>query len=108
MLFRSVPFFGGVFLERALDTSAAVFRFDFAMFARGSACLPLGGMEAIPRQLAAALPGIWYSSELTEFQGVKDDPWEGIKLEGGVLHVTDAPGCGVTPKEGSGLPRAKR
>jgi len=51
-----VPFFGGVFLERELDTSADVFRFDFAMFARGSACLPHGGMEAIPRQLAAALP----------------------------------------------------
>lgn len=58
-------------------------------------------------QLAAALPGIWYSSELTEFQGVKGDPWEGIKLIGGVLHVTDAPGCGVTPKDGSGLPRMK-
>jgi phytoene dehydrogenase-like protein len=51
-----VPFFGGVFLERALDTSADVFRFDFAMFARGSASLPRGGMDAIPRQLAAALP----------------------------------------------------
>jgi phytoene dehydrogenase-like protein len=51
-----VPFFGGVFLERELDTSADVFRFDFAMFARGSACLPHGGMDAIPRQLAAALP----------------------------------------------------
>jgi phytoene dehydrogenase-like protein len=52
-----VPFFGGVFLERGLDTSSDVFRFDFAMFARGSACLPHGGMDAIPRQLAAALPG---------------------------------------------------
>jgi phytoene dehydrogenase-like protein len=51
-----VPFFGGVFLERGLETSADVFRFDFAMFARGSACLPRGGMHSIPRQLAAALP----------------------------------------------------
>jgi len=51
-----VPFFGGVFLERALDTSATVFLFDFAMFALGSACLPRGGMDAIPRHLAAALP----------------------------------------------------
>ena len=51
-----VPFFGGVFLERSLDTAAAVFLFDFAMFSLGRACLPRGGMDAIPRQLAAGLP----------------------------------------------------
>ena len=51
-----VPFFGGVFLERPLDTASPVCLFDFAMFALGSACLPRGGMEAIPRQLAAGLP----------------------------------------------------
>jgi phytoene dehydrogenase-like protein len=51
-----VPFFGGVFLERALETAETVFLFDFAMFAVGNACLPRGGMDAIPRQLAAALP----------------------------------------------------
>ena len=50
------PFFGGVFLERSLDTSAAVFQFTFAMFALGRACLPRGGMEAIPKQLASGLP----------------------------------------------------
>jgi phytoene dehydrogenase-like protein len=51
-----VPFFGGVFLERDLDTAARVFLFDFAMFSLGRACLPRGGMDAIPRQLAAGLP----------------------------------------------------
>lgn len=51
-----VPFFGGVFLERGLETAAPVFLFDFAMFALGRACLPAGGMAAIPAQLAAALP----------------------------------------------------
>ncbi|MFM7107640.1 MAG: NAD(P)/FAD-dependent oxidoreductase [Planctomycetaceae bacterium] len=50
------PFFGGVFLERSLDTAAPVLLFDFAMFSLGSACLPRGGMAAIPAQLAAALP----------------------------------------------------
>jgi phytoene dehydrogenase-like protein len=50
-----VPFFGGVFLERGLDTAAGVFLFDFAMFSLGRACLPRDGMGAIPRQLAAAL-----------------------------------------------------
>lgn len=51
-----VPFFGGVFLERSLDTAATVLLFDFAMFALGSACLPHAGMGAIPAQLASALP----------------------------------------------------
>jgi phytoene dehydrogenase-like protein len=51
-----VPFFGGVFLERSLETAAPVFLFDFAMFALGRASLPAGGMAAIPAQLAAALP----------------------------------------------------
>jgi len=50
------PFFGGVFLERALATSADVFLYDFALFSAGRACLPRGGMEAIPRQLSVALP----------------------------------------------------
>lgn len=51
-----VPFFGGVFLERSLETAAPVLLFDFAMFALGRACLPAGGMAAIPAQLAAGLP----------------------------------------------------
>lgn len=51
-----VPFFGGVFLERKLETAAPVFLFDFAMFSLGRACLPRGGMAAIPRQMAATLP----------------------------------------------------
>ena len=49
------PFFGGVFLERQLKTSARVFDFTFAMFALGRACLPRGGMDAIPNQMAAPL-----------------------------------------------------
>jgi phytoene dehydrogenase-like protein len=56
-----VPFFGGVFLERELETAAPVFLFDFAMFALGRATLPADGMAAIPAQLAAGLPrdAIW-------------------------------------------------
>jgi L-alanine-DL-glutamate epimerase-like enolase superfamily enzyme len=64
-------------------------------------------LAAHAAQLAAALPGIWYSSELTEFEGLIDDPWEGMQLDDGVLKITDAPGCGVTPKAGSIFPRKK-
>jgi L-alanine-DL-glutamate epimerase-like enolase superfamily enzyme len=55
-------------------------------------------LAAHAMQLAAALPGIWYASELTEFDGLEHDPWEGLKLIDGVLHLTEAVGCGVTPK----------
>jgi len=48
-------------------------------------------------QLAAALPGIWYASELTEFDGLAEDRWEGLTLANGVLRHSDAIGCGVTP-----------
>ncbi len=47
------PFFGGVFLDRSLKTSARKFRSTYRMFARGRAALPAAGMEAIPLQLAS-------------------------------------------------------
>jgi protoporphyrinogen oxidase len=50
------PFLGGVFLERELRTSSRMLDFVFRMFADGDAVLPAGGMESIPRQLAAGLP----------------------------------------------------
>jgi len=50
------PFFGGVFLERELNTPSSFFRFVFSMFASGSAALPAEGMQKIPEQLAAQLP----------------------------------------------------
>lgn len=50
------PFFGGIFLEKDLRTSAAMLQFLFAMFDRGGSALPAHGMQAIPNQLAVALP----------------------------------------------------
>jgi phytoene dehydrogenase-like protein len=49
------PFYGGVFFDRALTTSAKCLKFDFKMLADGRACLPSGGMGAISDQLAAPL-----------------------------------------------------
>jgi len=49
------PFFGGVFLEPELETSSRMFAFVFRMMALGDVCLPEGGMEAIPRQMADRL-----------------------------------------------------
>ncbi len=49
------PFFGGIFLERELSTDAAMFRFVFRNFSKGSACIPAKGMGEIPKQLKAKL-----------------------------------------------------
>lgn len=50
------PFLGGIFLDSEMCTSSRMLSFVFRMFSLGNACLPGAGMEAIPRQLAAALP----------------------------------------------------
>lgn len=50
------PFFGGIFTEKDLRTSSRMFVFLFAMFDRGGSALPAKGMQAIPDQMAAALP----------------------------------------------------
>ena len=49
-------FFGGVFLDRSLETDASQFRFTFSNFARGDASVPAHGMGELPRHLAAPLP----------------------------------------------------
>lgn len=50
------PFFGGIFLEKDLRTSASMLRFISAMLDRGGRAIPARGMQAIPDQLAVALP----------------------------------------------------
>lgn len=50
------PFFGGVFLDEALATSAGLFHYYLRKFALGRALLPAAGMGAIPAQLATHLP----------------------------------------------------
>ncbi len=49
------PFFGGVFLDERLATSAGLFRYYLKKFSTGRALLPARGMGEIPRQLAARL-----------------------------------------------------
>ncbi len=49
------PFYGGIFLNRALSTSEAAFRFYQRMLNVGRATLPARGMGAIAQQLAMPL-----------------------------------------------------
>ena len=50
------PFLSGVFLEDQLDTSSGFFDLVWQSFVRGTQCLPSGGMQRLPEQLAAGLP----------------------------------------------------
>ncbi|HEY8597783.1 MAG TPA: FAD-dependent oxidoreductase, partial [Thermomicrobiales bacterium] len=50
------PFYGGIYLDRTLATSARVFSFTFQMLALGETVVPAAGMGAITQQLAAGLP----------------------------------------------------
>ncbi len=54
LFFRN--FYGGIFLERELQTDSRMFEFTFKMFAEGYACLPGRGMQSIPEQIASRLP----------------------------------------------------
>jgi phytoene dehydrogenase-like protein len=51
------PFLAGVFLDPSLGTSATLFHLIWRCFLRGGAALPAGGMQMLPRLLAAGLPG---------------------------------------------------
>ncbi len=54
-------------------------------------------LAASAMQLAAALPDIWYACEFGEFARLLDDPFEGIELVDGTIHLPDGPGAGVAP-----------
>lgn len=49
------PFFGGVFLENDLVTSANFFKYTFGKFYEGDAVLPAKGIQQIPEQIAKML-----------------------------------------------------
>ncbi len=50
------PFLAGVFLEDELETSGRFFHLVWRSMLRGTLCLPRRGIQAVPEQLAAALP----------------------------------------------------
>ncbi len=89
--FRS--FYGGIFLERELQTSSRMFEFTFKMFSQGSATLPSRGMGEIPRQLASRLPPgtIRLGAQVTEVQPGSITLESGEQFHGdAVVVATDA------------------
>jgi phytoene dehydrogenase-like protein len=89
--FRS--FYGGVFLERELQTSSRMFEFTFKMFSQGNATLPARGMGEVPRQLASRLaPGtICLGAQVTRIQPGSLTLESGEQLQGdAVVVATDS------------------
>jgi phytoene dehydrogenase-like protein len=93
------PFYGGIFLDRSLTTSARMFQFTFKMLATGDTILPAEGMQRIPEQLATALPKgtIRYNARVTELL-ISNNKTHGVRLANGevidsdtVVVATDSP-----------------
>jgi phytoene dehydrogenase-like protein len=83
-LFR--PFLSGVFLEDELETSSRFFHLVWRSMLRGSLCLPRRGIQAVPGQLAAALPAGTVRLE-TPVKGLTDS---GVLLADGSERPADA------------------
>lgn len=69
-LFR--PFWGGVFLDTSLRTSAKLFRYYARMLMEGSVAIPRRGMGELPRQLARRLD-IVYGVRVEDIQVHSDN-----------------------------------
>ncbi|MEI7554044.1 NAD(P)/FAD-dependent oxidoreductase [Candidatus Chlorohelix sp.] len=110
------PFFGGVFLDRSLHTSAKALKFDLKMLGEGDIALPVLGMQAIPEQLAYILNHkniIRLNTPILELLKQEGEVC-GIRFEGGkfeaeaVVIATPAPEAERLAGEIPGLPHKKR
>jgi phytoene dehydrogenase-like protein len=48
----AAPFYGGITLDRSLQTDSAIFEYTYKMLSEGEIFVPAGGMAAMPEQLA--------------------------------------------------------
>jgi len=106
------PFFGGIFLEKDLRTSARMLLFLFAMFDRSGSALPARGMQAIPDQLAVALPpgSLKLNSPVTSVRAgeVTLDSGEVIHADHIVLAVSEEAAFRLLPPTGAAAPLPAR
>ncbi|NJK81817.1 MAG: FAD-dependent oxidoreductase [Chloroflexaceae bacterium] len=86
------PFFGGIFLDRSLETSNRNFRFYFEMLSTGCACVPARGMQQISDQLAAPLHEQGRIRLQTRVQALLTDAEHvvGVRLDDDSEHTADA------------------
>ncbi len=90
------PFFGGVFLNRSLSTSARLFRYYFRMLIDGDIVLPRAGMGQVSKQLAEGLnisPHVRVERLVPTPRGVTVVTSIGELEAGQVIVATDPPGA---------------
>jgi phytoene dehydrogenase-like protein len=103
------PFFGGIFLDRSLQTSSNAFRFCFKMLAEGQTLVPAHGMAELPRQLAAALPPASLRLGVAVEEIVREDGRvQGVRAAGEAIDaeaiIVAAPAPEATELTGAVLP----
>src|SRR4051794_29091103 len=100
------PFYGGVFLDRSLNTSAKCFRFDFKMLSDGLAVVPAQGMGAIAEQLARPLreaDRIRLQTRVAALAKGEDGSVTGVQLQDGGEMQADAVVLSVPAPEAARL-----
>ncbi|HEY3442164.1 MAG TPA: NAD(P)/FAD-dependent oxidoreductase [Paludibaculum sp.] len=88
------PLLGGAMLDPKLVVSSRMLEFVFKMFSEGDVALPAAGMQAIPDQLAAALPqgSIQFHQKVKAVGPGRLDMADGALLEANSIVVaTDGP-----------------
>ena len=100
------PFYGGIFLNLRLTTSAHVLRFTLRMLATGRTVVPALGMGEIPRQLASRLTeGAVRLTSPVDSLGRDGERVVGVRVGGeeheadAVVVATDAPAAGTLTGE---------
>ncbi len=85
------PFFGGVFLDANLTTSAGLFLYYLKKFTLGRAWLPAGGIAELPRNISSKLPlgSIRLQSNVKAID-FKNKQATGVELENGEHVAADA------------------
>jgi phytoene dehydrogenase-like protein len=79
----AAPFYGGITLDRSLETSATVFEATFKMLSEGGIALPADGMAAIPEHLAARARSAGAAIETGREVRAVGSYREGVELEVG-------------------------
>ena len=79
------PFYGGILLDRSLESSASVLLYTFKMLAEGRTTVPAHGMGAIAEQLMASLPplSVRTGTAVTRIRREDDGRVRGVTLASG-------------------------
>ncbi|MFC6617849.1 NAD(P)/FAD-dependent oxidoreductase [Deinococcus radiophilus] len=102
------PFFGGLVIDRELQTSAGLFQYYLRLLITGDVAIPRRGMSELPRQLAEGLDvqrGVRVSALSSDGQTVTLQTGEGSIQAAQVIVATDPPTAARLLDEAADEPR---